>query len=109
MVLLSGALGGKTQRAFGADALTDDVLEPCEGTAANEPDVGGVNLDEVLVRMFATTLRWHVGDRAFDELQERLLDALARDVARDRRVVALARDLVDLVDVDDAPLGARDV
>ena len=32
-----------------------------------------------------------------------------RDVARDRRVVALARDLVDLVDVDDAALRALDV
>src|SRR3712207_9244538 len=31
------------------------------------------------------------------------------DVARDRRVLALARDLVDLVDVDDAGLGALHV
>src|SRR6185436_19025204 len=41
--------------------------------------------------------------------QQRLLHALARDVARDRRVVALARDLVDLVDVDDATLTLLDV
>jgi hypothetical protein len=33
------------------------------------------------------------------------LDALARDVARDRGVLGLARDLVDLVDVDDPGLG----
>jgi hypothetical protein len=32
-------------------------------------------------------------------------DALTRHVARDRRVVRLARDLVDLVDVDDPGLG----
>ena len=49
------------------------------------------------------------GDRAFDQLQQRLLHALARHVARDRRVVALARDLVDLVDVDDAALRLLDV
>ena len=41
--------------------------------------------------------------------KQALLDALAGDVARDRRVVRLARDLVDLVDVDDPALGARDV
>ena len=38
--------------------------------------------------------------------EQALLDPLAGHVAGDRRVVRLARDLVDLVDVDDAPLGA---
>ena len=38
--------------------------------------------------------------------EQRLLHALARHVARDRRVLGLAGDLVDLVDVDDAGLGA---
>ena len=41
--------------------------------------------------------------------KQRLLDALAGDVARDRGVVGLARDLVDLVDVDDPGLGLLDV
>ena len=48
-------------------------------------------------------------DRALDQLQQRLLHAFARHVARDRRVVGLARDLVDLVDVDDAALRLLDV
>ena len=51
----------------------------------------------------------HVGDRAFEDLQERLLDALARHVARDGRVLVLAADLVDFVDVDDALLALLDV
>ena len=50
-----------------------------------------------------------VGDRALEDLEQRLLDALARDVAGDRGVVRLARDLVDLVDVDDPALGPGDV
>ena len=37
------------------------------------------------------------------------LHALTRNVAGDRRVLALARDLVDLVDVDDPGLGALDI
>ena len=61
------------------------------------------------MRVLASALRRHVGNRALDDLQQRLLHALAGDVARDRRVVALAGDLVDLVDVDDAALGALDV
>ena len=61
------------------------------------------------MRVLAPALRRHRGDGALEDLQQRLLHALARDVARDRRVVRLARDLVDLVDVDDPGLGLLDV
>ena len=89
--------------------LLDDVLEADEGAAADEQDVGGVDLQELLLRVLAAALGRHVGDRALDDLEQRLLHALAGDVAGDRRVVALARDLVDLVDVDDAALRPLDV
>src|SRR6185436_19642764 len=91
------------------DAAPDDVLEAHEGPAADEENVGGVDLEELLLRVLATALGRHTRRRSFDDLQERLLDALARHVTRDRRVVALARDLVDLVDVDDAALALLDV
>ena len=55
--------------------------------------------------MLAAALRRHIDHRALQNLQQRLLHALARDVARDGGVVALAGDLVDLVDEDDAALG----
>ena len=61
------------------------------------------------MRMLAPALRRNARDRPLEDLQERLLDALARHVARDRRVVGLSRDLVDLVDVDDPGLGLLDV
>src|SRR4030095_12754870 len=63
----------------------------------------------LLMRMLATTLRRHVRDRALEDLQERLLDTRAGDVARNRGVLVLAPDLVDLVDVDDALLAFLDV
>ncbi len=62
-----------------------------------------------LLGMLAAPLRRNVRDRALDDLEEGLLDALARDVTGDARVVALAADLVDLVDVDDAALRALHV
>src|SRR5690606_37510267 len=83
-------------------AVQDDLLETRERTTADEQNVRGVDLQEFLLRVLASALRRHRGDRALDQLQQRLLHALARDIARDRRVVGLARDLVDLVDVDDA-------
>ena len=85
------------------------LVEVGERAAADEQDVGGVDREELLVGVLAPALRRHVGDRALEDLQQRLLDALARHVARDRRVVGLARDLVDLVDVDDPGLGLLDV
>ncbi len=92
-----------------ADAPADDVLEADERAAADEQDVRGVDLQELLLRMLAAALGRHAGGRALDDLEQRLLHALAGHVAGDRRVVALARDLVDLVDVDDAALRLLDV
>ena len=90
-------------------ALRDDLLEAGEGAAADEQDVGGVDLQELLLRMLAAALRRHRSDGAFHDLEQRLLDALARHIAGDRGIVGLARNLVDLVDIDDAALGALDI
>ena len=106
--LLRLDVGLEAQRLL-ADAPLDDLLEADERAAADEQDVGRVDLEELLVRVLAAALRRHVGHRAFQDLQQRLLHALARHVAGDRRVLVLAADLVDLVDVDDALLALLDV
>ena len=56
--------------------------------------------------MLAPALRRNIGDRSFQNLQQRLLHALARNVARNGRILVLAPDLVDLVDINDARLAA---
>ena len=61
------------------------------------------------MRVLAPALGWDGSNRAFDDLEQGLLDALAGDISRDRGVVRLAGDLVDFVDVDDAALGPGDV
>src|SRR3984885_7055607 len=101
-------LRGKADRGRTA-TRGDDLLKPGERTAADEQDVGGVDLQELLLRMLAAALRGNPSPRAFHDLEQRLLHALARDVAGDRGIVGLAADLVDFVDVDDATLGALDV
>ena len=59
--------------------------------------------------MFSAALRRHVRNGALEDLQKRLLHALAGNVARDGNVLALPRDLIDLVDIDDAHLRLGDV
>ncbi len=81
------------------------MIQSSEGAAHDEQHVGGVDLDEVLMRVLATALRRHRRRRALQDLEQGLLDALARHVAGDRRVLALSSDLVNLVDVDNAGLG----
>ena len=84
-------------------------LEPGEGAAADEQDVGRVHLDVLLLGMLAAALRRDVGHGAFEHLQEGLLHAFAGDVASDRDVVRGLADLVDFIDVDDAALGGFEV
>src|SRR6185437_16231166 len=101
-------IGGEADAAL-LRAVENDLLQAREGPTADEENVARVDLQEFLLWMLATTLRRHRGNGALDELQQRLLHALAGDVAGDRGVVGLARDLVDLVDVDDAGLRLLDV
>src|SRR5208283_5335225 len=57
------------------ETLGDDVFQTHECPTANKQDVGRVEGNAWLCRMLVAALRWHRGDRAFDELQESVLDA----------------------------------
>ena len=59
------------------DALADDLLKAAERTTADEEDVLGVYLEEVLVRVLASALRRNRGDRALEDFEESLLHAFA--------------------------------
>src|SRR5215469_2888002 len=108
LVGLDAKHGAEAHAAL-ADPLLDDLLQASERATADEQHVRGVDLDELLMRMLAPALRRYRRRRAFEDLQQRLLHALAGDVAGNRRVLALARDFVDLVDVDDPGLCLLDV
>src|SRR5438552_1915050 len=57
-------------------ARLDDLVEADEGAAAEEQDVRGVDLDEILVRVLPPALGPHVGHPALEDLEQGLLDAL---------------------------------
>src|SRR5690625_583630 len=86
-------------------ALPDDLVQTSEGAATDEQDVGGIDLEELLLGVLAPSLGRHRGHSALDQLQQGLLHSLTGDIPSDGGIVGLARDLVDLVDVDNAHLG----
>ena len=94
---------------FLADAFLDDLIEADERAAANEQNFLSIDLDIFLVRMFPAALGRNIAGAAFEDFQKRLLNAFARNVARDRDVVGLAGDLVNLVDINDPDLGTLDI
>ena len=104
LLLGGGQLAGEAE-GRGAHALGHDVGQAHEGAAQDEQDVRRVDGDELLLGVLAAALGRNGGLAALDDFEERLLDALARYVAGDGKVLGLAGDLVDLVDIDDADLG----
>ena len=101
-------LGGEADGLL-PQSLADDVRQPDKRAGADEQDVRRVDLDVLLFGVLAAALRGNVGHGAFEHLQQRLLDTLARDVAGDRDVLRGLADLVDLIDVDDSALGGFEV
>src|SRR5262249_3773160 len=101
-------LGAEADRAR-PPARRDVLLVPIAGAAAYDKDFSAVDMQEFLLRKVASAMRRHRRGGAFHDFEQRLLYALARDVAGDRGVVRLAADLVDLVDIDDTALGALDI
>src|SRR5205085_7242093 len=77
-----------------AKATLDDFLQPHERAAADKQNATGVDANIFLLRMLAAALRRDIADRAFENLQQRLLHTFAAYVARDGNVLRLARDLV---------------
>ena len=89
-------------RAIGA--AQDVFIQAIKGTAADEQDVGGIDLDKLLLGVLAATVGRHVAHGALQDLQQRLLHTLAAHITGDGGILALAGDFVDLIDVDDTHL-----
>lgn len=77
--------------------------------AADKENIGRIDLYKLLMRVLAASLGRNVCYRAFKQLQQRLLHALAGYVACDGCILALTGDLIYLVNVDYALFGALNV
>src|SRR5688500_1426772 len=89
-----------------AEPPLNDLLQSAKSAAADKQDAARVDADVFLLRMLTSTLGRNIADSAFKDFQQGLLNAFAGDITRDGNVLSFARDLVDLVDVNDAALCA---
>src|SRR5580658_7393674 len=101
-----GILVFLAQEAHGllADPAPDHLLQADKRAAAYKQNIGRIHRGKFLVGMLAAALRRHVCDGALQDLQQRLLDALARNVAGNRGIFVPAADFVALVNIYDTLL-----
>ena len=67
-VQVGAQLATKAEGALVGTGL-DQLFQAVKGTAADEQDVLGVDLDEFLLRMFAAAVGRHIADSAFQNFQ----------------------------------------
>ena len=100
----------KTHPRTDGKPLRNHLLQPVKSAAANKKNVARVNLQHLLVGVLAAALRRHIGDAAFNDFQQFLLDAFARHIPGDGAVDAfLPGNFVQLVNIDNPLLGAGNV
>ena len=98
-------IGAKAQRGR-AGALGNHLFQTVKSAAADEQDVGGIDLNKFLLGMLSAALRRHVGDGAFQNFQQCLLHAFTADITGNGGVFGLAGNLVDFIHIDDTALCA---
>src|SRR3546814_9601699 len=84
----AGNMRAKADR-LALQAVADDLFQAGKGAARDEQYVGRIDLQKFLLGMLAPALRRHARGRAFHQLEQRLLHALARYVAGDRKSTRL--------------------
>ena len=86
--------------------LFDNPFNPLKCAAADKEDITGIDLDHLLLRMFAAALGRYVGDRSFQNFQKCLLNTLTADVTGDRSVFGFTGDFVNFVNIDNTVFGS---
>jgi len=89
--------------------LLHNIVKAHKSATADKQNVPRVNLQILLLRMFASALRRHACNGSFQNLEQGLLNAFTGDIACNRDIFRLSRNLIDFVNIDNPALCARNV
>src|SRR5579871_1006753 len=78
-------------------------IETGKCATTDKENLRGVHLDHFLMGMLSAASWWHIAHRTLNDFQQGLLNALARNITSYAWIFTPTRDLVDLIDVNDAP------
>src|SRR5579875_171739 len=106
---LLGFFGNVEPQGLLSDAPFDDFFEADERPTADEKNIRRINRGKFLMGVLPSALWRNVSYSSFQDLEQRLLNAFAGNITRDRRVFVLAGDLIDFVDINDPLLRPLDV
>ena len=84
--------------------LGDFLFNAIEGTAADEQNITGIDMNIVLIRMLAATLGRYIHHGTFKKFQKSLLNTLTADITGNGRIVALTGNLINLINKDNTTL-----
>jgi hypothetical protein len=88
-VVFARDLGPKAHATL-ATRSPNHVFKTVERAAADKQDVGGIDLNQLLLGTIARTVRSDGRVLALEELEQRLLNTLAADIARHRGTATFA-------------------
>src|SRR5579872_5387048 len=90
-------------------ARLDDFFQAFESASGDKKNMLGINIDQRLLGMLASSFRRYSGNRTFQQFEESLLHSFAGNITCDRSAVALAGEFIDFIDIDNPSFGAGDV
>jgi len=67
LTVFTADLGTEPYTAF-LRPVSDNLFKPGKCAATDKQNIRGVNLEKLLLRVFAASLRWNRGDRALNLL-----------------------------------------
>ena len=82
--------------------LFNDLIQTIKCSSADKEDIRSIDLNKLLMRMLAATLRRYIGDGAFQQFQQCLLNTFAGNIASYGSVLTFTGDLIKLIDIDNA-------
>ena len=65
----------------------NDLIQTFKCSTADKQNVGGIDLDQLLMGMLSSTLRWYGCNGSLQDLQKSLLYALSGYISGDGRVL----------------------